>query len=121
MDKKKILVVEDEPHARESLVDRLEFEGYEVVTAEDGAIGLSKAKEEKPDLIILDVMLPKMDGFKICRLLKFDKKFRDIPIIMLTARTADADISVGKETRADFYMTKPYDVDELVTKITELS
>lgn len=118
--KKKLLIVEDEPHSLQTLKDRLEFEGYATITAEDGEAALSMAREEKPDLILLDIMLPKMDGFKVSRLLKFDERFRHIPIIMLTALVQDTDIKLGEETGADAYVTKPFDFDELIKKIKEL-
>ena len=117
---KKILIVEDEPHALETLQDRLEFEGYEIITAEDGETALAKARGESLDLIILDVMLPKMDGRKVCRLLKFDEKLRHIHIIMLTARAQQSDIELGKEVGADAYITKPFDMNILLAKIREL-
>lgn len=120
MAKKKILVVEDDPHALQSLVDRLEFEGYEVIAAENGEIALFDIREGKLDLIILDVMLPKKHGYTICWLLKSDMKFKDIPVIMLTARTQEADIALGKEVGADAYITKPFDMEALLSKIDEL-
>lgn len=118
--KKRLLIVEDESHTLETLTDRLEFAGYEIITAEDGEAGLSKAREEKPDLIILDVMLPKMDGFKVCRLLKFDQKLQHIPIIMLTARSQETDVNLGTKTGSDAYMTKPFDFDVLLEMIKRL-
>ena len=118
--KKKILIVEDEPHALETLRDRLEFEGYEIITAEDGQTALAKAKAEKPDLIILDVMLPKMDGYKVCGLLKADTRHNKIPIIMFTARAHESDKKLGKELGADAYITKPFESVELLGKINEL-
>ncbi len=118
--KNRILVVEDEAHALETLKDRLEFEGYEIVTAEDGETALSRAGTEKPDLIILDIMLPKVDGFEVCRLLKSDEELRHIRVIMLTARAQDTDINLGKEIGADAYITKPFDFSELIKKIKEV-
>lgn len=120
MAKKKILVVEDDPHVLQTLKDRLESNGYEVTTAEDGEIGLAKAKTESPDLIILDIMLPKKHGYTICWLLKFEKKYRHIPIIMLTARTQEADMALGKDVGADAYICKPFDMEALLAKISEL-
>ena len=79
----------------------------------------NKAKEENPDLIILDVMMPKMNGFKICRLLKFDAKYKDIPILMLTARSQDKDKELGEETGADEYITKPFDIDFVLERVKE--
>lgn len=117
---KKILVVEDDPHIIKMLELRLKASGFEVITATDGISGLEKAKTEKPDLIIQDLMLPGMDGYKICRILKFDEVYKEIPIIMLTARGQDEDRLKGEQMGADFYMTKPYKSEELLEKINEL-
>lgn len=118
--KRKILVIEDESDLVEGLRMRLESAGFEMIAAADGAEGLRKARGENPDLIILDIRLPKMDGFKVCRMLKFDEKYEKIPIIMLTARVQQADIAMGKEAGANAYITKPYKSEELMAKIKEL-
>lgn len=118
--RKKILVVEDEPHSRETLQDRLEFEGYEIITAEDGQTALAKAKAEKPDLIVLDVMLPRMDGYKVCGLLKADTRYNKIPIIMLTAKAQEADRKLSQEMGAEAHIAKPFEPVELLKKIGEL-
>lgn len=112
--------MEDEPHALETLQDRLEFEGYEIITAQDGQTALSKAKAEKPDLIILDVMLPKMDGYKVCGLLKADTRYNKIPIIMLTAKAQESDKKLSQEMGAEAYIAKPFEAAELLAKINEL-
>lgn len=117
---KKILIVDDEDHIVEMLKLRLETLGYEVVTACDGEAGLKLSRESKPDLIILDLMLPKIDGYKVCRMLKFDEKYKHIPIIMFTARAQDSDVKMGKEVGADAYITKPFDSKILLEKIGEL-
>lgn len=117
MDKKKVLIVEDEPDIVESIKFRLEFEGIEYIEAYDGEEALLKVKEENPALILLDIMLPKINGYKICRLLKFDEKYKHIPIIMLTAKAQEADKLMGKETGADGYIVKPFEMDELVCMI----
>ncbi|MFQ5842125.1 MAG: response regulator [Thermodesulfobacteriota bacterium] len=109
-----ILIVDDEQDIVEALRFSLEMEGFQCLASYDGVDGLKKAKEENPDLIILDIMLPKIDGYRISRLLKFDEKYRHIPIIMLTARTQERDISTGKETGADEYVTKPFEMDSLI-------
>ncbi|OGH98790.1 MAG: hypothetical protein A2104_01390 [Candidatus Melainabacteria bacterium GWF2_32_7] len=111
---KKILIVDDEQDIVETLKFVLETEGLNCITAYDGEEALNKAKNEKPDLIILDVMLPKINGYKVCRLLKFDAKYKDIPILMVTARSQEEDKSIGEETGADEYITKPFDIDEVV-------
>lgn len=117
---KKILVVEDDALIRELVKINLESAGFTVIQAQDGFIGLEMARSENPDLIILDIMLPKMDGFKVCRILKFDDKYKHIPIIMLTARIQEADKETGFKTGADGYMTKPFEPDELIKKINQL-
>ena len=120
MGKKRILLVDDEKDLIETLTFRLEANGYEVIKAYDGQDGLEKARKEKPDLMILDLMLPKMDGYKVCRMLKFDEKYKKIPIIMFTARAQESDIKIGKEVGADAYMTKPFEPQILLGKIKEL-
>lgn len=114
---KKILIVDDEADIVEILRFVLESKGYKCLTAYDGEEGLRTAKEESPDLIILDVMMPKINGYKISRLLKYDKKYKDIPILMITARSQEEDKIIGEETGADEYITKPFQVDEVVEKV----
>jgi DNA-binding response OmpR family regulator len=119
---KKILVIDDHPQVVELIRMRLESAGYEVEAAYDGHEGLKKAQSLRPDLIILDIMLPKMNGFKVCRLLKFDRRYRDIPIVMLTSRAKVSDKEIGEKTGADEYLFKPYNPQkllELVRKYTE--
>ena len=114
MDKKRILIVDDEKDIVEPIQFRLEVEGFECLVANDGEEALLKAKRENPDLILLDIMLPKINGYKISRLLKFDESYKHIPIIMLTARAQKNDIELGEKTGADEYVTKPFEMDELV-------
>jgi DNA-binding response OmpR family regulator len=117
---KKILIVEDEPEIANVLKMRLEANNYQILLAEDGVEGLNKARTEKPDLIVLDIRLPKLDGFKVSRMLKFDEKYAKIPIIMLTARVQQADVEQGMDAGANAYMTKPYKAEDLLAKIKEL-
>lgn len=117
---KKILVTEDSATILAMIKDVLESKGYEVITASDGQEALDKAKKENPDLIILDLMLPKLDGYKVCRFLKFDEKYKNIPIVMLTARAEEKDIKIGKEVGADLYIPKPFDPEFILAKIAEL-
>ena len=117
---KKVLIVDDEPDLLEMVQISLETEGYDCLVAYDGFRALDRALKEKPDLIILDVMLPGLNGYKICRLLKFDEQYKHIPIIMLTAEAQEKDRLVGEETGADYYMTKPFAADKLIAKIAEL-
>ncbi len=114
---KKILIVDDEQDIVETLQFILEAEGFECHSAYDGETGLNIAKEIKPDLIILDVMMPKINGYKISRLLKYDNKYKDIPIIMITARSQDEDKVIGEETGANEYITKPFEIDFVVSRV----
>lgn len=120
MDKTKVLIVDDEQDLVETLKFRLEAKGYEVISAFDGQEGLDKAHKEKPDVIILDLMLPKMDGYKICRLLKFDANYKKIPIVMFTARAQEEDKEMGYKMGANAYITKPFEPNVLIAKIEEL-
>ena len=116
---KKILIVDDEQDIVESLKFVLETADYICYCAYNGEDGLRLAKEIMPDLIILDVMMPKINGFKISRLLKFDNKYKNIPILMLTARSQEADKLIGEETGADEYITKPFDLDVVLQKVEQ--
>jgi DNA-binding response OmpR family regulator len=111
----KILVVEDEPAMVAGLRDNFEFEGYEVITARDGVEGLQRALDESPDLVILDVMMPRMSGLEVCKQLR--AKRASIPIIMLTARGQEVDKVVGLELGADDYVTKPFSIRELLARV----
>ncbi|MXX24285.1 MAG: response regulator transcription factor [Caldilineaceae bacterium SB0668_bin_21] len=114
MDKTKLLIVEDEPTLLETLKYSLERQGYDVVTASDGVRALSSAREEKPDLMILDVMLPGLDGFEVCRILRQEMS---LPILMLTAKDEEVDKVVGLEVGADDYLTKPFSMRELLARV----
>lgn len=120
MDRKRILLVDDETELVDMVKMRLEVNNYEVITAYDGQEALDKAHKEKPELIILDLMLPKIDGYKVCRMLKFDEKYKKIPIIMFTARAQESDRKMGEEVGADAYITKPFEAQALLGKIKEL-
>lgn len=113
--KTKILVVEDEPSMASGLRDNFEYEGYEVMTAVDGSQGLKRALTESPDLVVLDVMMPKMSGLEVCKQLKAQRP--SLPIIMLTARGQEIDKVVGLELGADDYVTKPFSIRELLARI----
>ena len=110
----KVLVVEDDPNLLETLKYNLKKESYDVVTAVDGEQALGVARKEKPDLIILDIMLPKLSGFEVCRILR---KEMTAPILMLTAKADETDKIVGLEIGADDYVTKPFSVRELIARI----
>lgn len=112
-----ILVVEDEPTLRETLAYNLSRQGYEVSTAADGPTALDVARKERPDVIILDIMLPGLDGFEVCRVLRQET---NAPILMLTARDDEVDKIVGLEVGADDYMTKPFSMRELMARVKAL-
>src|SRR6202041_100339 len=111
----RILVVEDEPNMVAGLRDNFEFEGYEVITAGDGIDGLRRALEESPDLVVLDVMMPRLSGLEVCKQLRAQRG--SIPIIMLTARGQEVDKVVGLELGADDYVTKPFSIRELLARV----
>jgi DNA-binding response OmpR family regulator len=114
---KKILIVEDEPTLVATLRYNFEREGFQVTTASDGETALATARDERPDLIVLDLMLPKLDGLEVCRMLRRDTA---TPILMLTAKTEEVDKVVGLEIGADDYVTKPFGMRELVARVRAL-
>src|SRR5580765_6489659 len=114
----RILVVEDEPAILRGLADNLRFESYEVLTAADGESGYAALKEHKPDLIILDLMLPKMSGYDVCR--KARAEGIVTPILMLTARGEEMDRVAGLDLGADDYLTKPFSLPELLARVRAL-
>ena len=120
MDKKKILIVDDEKEMVEMEAMRLEASGYQVLTAFDGESGIQMAQKEKPDIILLDIMLPKLDGYLVCAKLKRDSHCVDIPIILLTAVDHNYDPDLGRKVGADFYIMKPFEPKTLLAKIKEL-
>src|SRR5580765_6184721 len=113
--KSKVLIVEDEPDMILGLKDNFEFEGYEVITAADGTAGLDRARTTKPDLVILDIMMPKLSGLEVCKTLRAEGFAA--PIIMLTARGQEIDKVVGLELGADDYVTKPFSIRELLARV----
>ena len=113
----KVLLVEDEENIRQLIRYNLEKEHFLILEAEDGLLGIKLAKEEKPDLVILDLMLPGMDGLEVCRTLKGNAMTAALPIIMLTARSEEIDKVIGLELGADDYMTKPFSPRELVARV----
>ena len=118
MDKMKVLVVDDESRMRKLVSDFLTRKGYAVIEAADGVEAVDTFMENKDiALIILDVMMPRINGFKISRLLKFDSKYKNIPILMVTARSQEEDKLIGEETGADEYITKPFDLDDVVKTV----
>lgn len=118
---KKILIVDDEENIVELIKFNLELKGYDVYSAYDGLEGLEKAKLIKPSLILLDIMLPLLDGTKVCEKIREDEEIKDTPIIMLTAKNMEKDKVIGLELGADDYMTKPFSVKELMARIKAVS
>lgn len=118
---KKILVVDDEPFIVQMVTSRLAASGYETVSGSDGQEALQKARTENPDLIILDVMMPKLDGYQACATLKQDVRFQKIPIILFTAKSGDEATQIGiQDCGADALIPKPFDAKALLDKISEL-
>lgn len=115
----KILIVDDEPHIRlllEQTLEELEDEGVELLTASNGEEALAIIQEEKPELVFLDVMMPKMNGYDVCKAVKNDAELQDIYIVMLTAKGQEIDRQKGDVVGANVYMTKPFDPDEILEK-----
>lgn len=117
---KKILVVDDDPIVSKMLGKRLEANGFEALVAQEATVGLEMAIKQLPDLIILDVMMPIINGYNFCRLLKTQNLQKEIPIIMLTGRSEEEDKMIGKEVGADAYFVKPPEMEVVLAKIKEL-
>lgn len=120
MSRGRILVVDDEIYIVHILDFSLGMEGYEVVTALDGEQALAKAKEHRPDLIVLDIMMPKMDGYETCKALKEDPDTSAIPVILLSAKGRNSDQQAGYDVGAEDYITKPFSPRKLVDRINEM-
>ena len=116
----KVLIVEDEANIRQLVKYNLEKESFQVIEAEDGLQGLRLAKAEKPDLVLLDLMLPQMDGLEVCRSLKGNQATAALPIIMLTAKSEEIDKVIGLELGADDYLAKPFQTEELIARLRAL-
>jgi DNA-binding response OmpR family regulator len=116
---KKILVVDDEEHVVAAIVTNLQLEGYEVIPAYNGAEALELVREEKPDLVVLDVMMPEMSGWEVLQNLKNNPATENLPVIMLTALSQDRDIERGWELEANAYLTKPFDPAKLIRIVRE--
>lgn len=112
-----ILVVDDDPAVQKVLQQALQLEGYEVTTADDGEQALTALEARLPDIIVLDVMMPKVDGFEVLRRIRESDRTTNLPVILLTAKSATEDVWEGWRRGVDYYMTKPFDVEELLTFI----
>ena len=113
----RILIVDDEADLVSVLRLGLELEGFEVIDAGDGELGLERARKDHPDLVLLDLMLPKLDGYKVCRALKFDESYKRLPIFILSARPGEQDRRLAFEMGAEAFITKPYELSDLVARI----
>lgn len=118
--KARILVVDDEPDTQELIAFNLKNAGYDIITADDGAEALQKARTQAPDLIVLDLMIPELDGLEVCKLLRRDPLTRNVPIVMLTAKGSEVDRVLGLELGANDYVTKPFSPRELVLRVRNL-
>ena len=116
----RILLVDDEPSIVKMVGKRLEVEGFEVLIATDGQEGLAKAHAQSPDLIVLDLMLPKLNGYEVCTMLKQDARYQKIPVVLFTAKAQEKDEKLGMECGANTYVRKPFRAQELLEKIREL-
>ena len=117
---KEILIVDDEPNVVVSIQFLMEQHGYRVMTAERGEDALDLIYHYKPDLVILDIMLPGIDGYEVCEIIRLDPNYRDVRVMFLTAKGREVDIAKGLALGADAYLTKPFSNDELVAKVKEL-
>ncbi len=117
---KRLLLADDDEELRHAIQLRFESSGFEVITAGDGLEALRLGREARPSLIILDLMMPNLNGYEVCRLLKFDQKFQHIPIILCTARSRREDVAMGESVGADAYITKPFDGKALIEKVETL-
>ncbi|MEE9316420.1 MAG: response regulator [bacterium] len=120
MSKLNILIVEDDPQTVKLIKFVLEKEGYSTISAKDGEEGLQLAREKKPDLIVLDMMLPGMDGYRVCEILKANPVTKEIPIIVLTALDTGVDFEKALEKKADWYITKPFEPQHLLKRVSYL-
>lgn len=118
--KRKILVADDEPNIVVSLEYLLKREGYAVVIARDGAQALEAIERERPDLVLLDVMMPHKDGFEVCQMVRSTEHLKGLPILMLTAKGRETDVAKGLALGANAYMTKPFSTRELVQKVAQM-
>ena len=117
---KKILVIEDDPSALRLVQYTLEQEGYQVLAATNGLAGIRKAQNEEPDLLVLDIMLPGIDGFEICHRLRAEPQTAQLPILMLSAKAQETDKATGLKVGADDYITKPADPSEIINRVRTL-
>lgn len=120
MDKPRILLVDDEPSILKVVGKRLELAGFTVMTASDGQQALQVAQTQNPDLVILDLMLPKQNGYEVCAALKADARWRHIPVMLFSAKAQQKDEQTGMASGADAYMTKPFKAEELLERIQSL-
>jgi DNA-binding response OmpR family regulator len=116
----KVLLVDDDPVILKLLQVNFEMEGYDVITAADGQDGIDKCRSERPDIVLCDIMMPRMDGLEVTRTLKSDAEMCSIPIILLSAKAQAGDIETGMQAGADEYLTKPFDPLELLDRVADV-
>ncbi|MCP4725820.1 MAG: response regulator [bacterium] len=121
MAEKTVLIIDEESERLDSLKERIGSAGFKILSANDGLSGLNLARTKNPDLIIMDIMIPKLNGFKVARFLKFDDNYKHIPIVFLTARAEEHDKQLGKDVGGDLYITKPFNDEELLESIHKLT
>ncbi len=119
--KKKVLLVEDEPDVRMVIGGRLASLGFEVFEAKDGSEGLELVRKERPDVVLLDLMIPKIDGYKLCRMIKFDVGLRHTLVVIYSAKSSERDKQLAEEVGADAYMVKPFDFELFVKTVDKLA
>ncbi|HEX2699697.1 MAG TPA: response regulator [Acidimicrobiales bacterium] len=115
-----VLVVDDDPVIQRLLRVNFEMEGYDVIVANDGVDGLERARAERPDIVVLDIMMPRMSGLDVAKALKADPGTASIPVLLLSAKAQEADLRAGDESGADGYLTKPFDPLQLLQRVEEL-
>ncbi|MDG2991848.1 response regulator transcription factor [Candidatus Synechococcus calcipolaris G9] len=115
-----VMVVDDSPTLRAMIVEIMQSQGLQVVEAEDGLIAQEKIKAQCPDLVVLDVVMPRMNGYELCRWIKGEAASKDVPVIMCTTKSEDFDIHWGKKQGVDAYITKPFEPGDLIAKVKEL-
>jgi DNA-binding response OmpR family regulator len=116
----KILIAEDEPDIRDLISFSLTFAGYQVVTAANGEEAVEKCRAEMPDLVMMDVRMPKMTGYEACKLMKEDDQLKDIPVVFLSAKGQESEVSTGLEAGAEEYILKPFNFEQLIERVKEI-
>ena len=120
MTEKRILIVDEDSLSLQEIASLLGKNGFDIITATDGLTGLKRARSEEPDAVLLDAMLPVVNGYQVCRLYKFDDRFRSVPLVLMSVKGTEEDKALSGEIGADYYLTKPVDPDELMRIINKI-